>query len=89
MTEEAPDTVLPPFLTAERVDIALHASWEAEPCLLEALRLLSDRNVDCDAQAVVRALVLRAHAVNGVVMGALNGETESVEEMRTIVHVGR
>lgn len=73
---------LPEFLTSDRIDMALKASWEAEGCARLAIELLSKIDVNCEAIYPLRALLIRLLNMSTITMGALGDEGDDAQEMR-------
>lgn len=72
-----------PALVADRVNIALQASWELEQ-LLKIARKSAINNHD-ELDFIVRGLMARAVELNATIMSALDHRGAAVDNLRGIV----
>lgn len=79
----APAGTCDAFLTPERVDMALHACWDIEPCVERAMKALREEVDEVEKEAVTLALLRRAKELNDVIMAALNDPNDPIESLRS------
>lgn len=73
-----------PVLTADRIELALEANWQAEACATAAIRTLdqaSDSTDPFELQAVLRALTLRLRCLDRIAIRALDAQ-EPADDLR-------
>ena len=85
----ASSTVIHPTDSADwkpdsgRLEVALEAAFQIEPCVELGLDTLEEEFDSHATSATLRAILLRVHALNQVIMGAVGDRNESLEDLHS------